>query len=55
MENLSFYEVNQENYPMIKLKEKIFEFPSSPIIINAANEVLVDHFSSKKDSIFKYL
>jgi len=48
MENLSFYEVNQENYPMIKLKEKIFEFPSSPIIINAANEVLVDHFLRKK-------
>ena len=33
---------------MIKLKNKIFQYNSSPIIINAANEVLVDQFLRKK-------
>ena len=40
---------------MIKLK-KINEYPSTPIIINAANEVLVDQFLRNKLSflgIFK--
>ena len=48
IENLFFYKADKKNYPMIKLKDKIFQFPSSPIIINAANEVLVDHFLRKK-------
>ena len=33
---------------MSKLKDKINEYYSTPIIINAANEVLVDQFLRKK-------
>ena len=33
---------------MIKLKNKINKFPSSSIIINASNEILVDQFLKKK-------
>ena len=43
-QNLSFKKVSKENFPMIALKSKINEYPSTPIIINASNEVLVDHF-----------
>ena len=46
--NLNFDKVNNDIFPLIKLKNKILEFPSSPIIINAANEILVDHFLNKK-------
>ena len=40
--------MNNDIFPLIKLKNKILEFPSSPIIVNAANEILVDHFLNKK-------
>ena len=43
-----FSEVNNKIFPLIKLKNKILEFPSTPIIVNAANEILVDHFLNKK-------
>ena len=33
---------------LISYKNKILEFPSTPIIVNAANEILVDHFLNKK-------
>ena len=33
---------------MVNLKNKINQFPSSSIIINAANEILVDQFLLKK-------
>ena len=33
---------------MIKIKNKINKFPSSSIIINASNEILVDQFLQKK-------
>jgi 1-deoxy-D-xylulose-5-phosphate reductoisomerase len=46
-QNLSFKKVSKENFPMIALKSKINEYPSTPIIINASNEVLVDHFLRK--------
>ena len=46
--NLNFYKVNNKIFPLIKLKNRILEFPSTPIIINAANEILVDHFLNKK-------
>ena len=46
--NLSFMKVNHKIFPMIKLKKKLNEYPSTPIIINAANEVLVDHFLRNK-------
>ena len=48
LKNLSFRKVDSRNFPMIKLKNKIFQYYSSPIIINAANEVLVDQFLRKK-------
>ena len=32
----------------IKLKKRINEYPSTPIIINACNEILVDQFLQKK-------
>ena len=57
-QNLSFKKVSKENFPMIALKSKINESPSTPIIINASNEVLVDHFLRKNMpflSIFKII
>ena len=42
----------------MNLKNKICEYPSSAIIINAANEVLVDQFLQKKIpflGIFKFI
>ena len=47
-ENLVFEKVNDKIFPAIKLKNKINQFTSSPIIINASNEVLVDQFLRKK-------
>ena len=48
IQNLRFSKVSKEIFPLIKLKNKAQEYPSTPIIINAANEILVDHFLSKK-------
>ena len=47
-ENLIFKKVDQRIFPNIKLKNKINKFPSSPIIVNSANEILVDQFLRKK-------
>lgn len=47
-QNLAFKKVNKRIFPATKLIDKISEYPSSAIIINAANEVLVDHFLTKK-------
>ena len=46
--NLNFKEVNKKIFPIIKIKNRITEYPSTPIIINAANEVLVSLFYQKK-------
>ena len=46
--NLSFQKVNQQIFPIIKLKQRANEFPSTSIIMNAVNEVLVDNFLQKK-------
>ena len=48
IENLTFQKVNQKLFPIIKLKDRINEHPSTSIIINAVNEVLVDQFLQKK-------
>ena len=48
IKNLSFESVNHINFPLIKIKKKINQYPSSSIIYNAANEVLVDLFLQKK-------
>ena len=43
--NLNFQKVNSKNFPSVKLLKKCFSSGlSTPIIINAANEVLVDLF-----------
>ena len=46
--NLVFEPVNEKLFPVIKLKKRINEHPSTPIIINATNEILVDQFLKKK-------
>lgn len=48
LENLIFKKVDKKIFPLIKLKERLYKFPSTPIIINAANEVLVGLFLEKK-------
>ncbi len=48
LENLSFEKVKKKNFPIIKIKNRITEFPSTPIIINAVNELLVNLFLTKK-------
>ena len=45
---LNFTKVDKKKFPVIKLKEKLNEYHSSPIIINAANEILVDQFLKKE-------
>ena len=47
-DNLIFKKVNKKTFPVIKLKERLNEHPSTPIIINAANEMLVGEFLKKK-------
>lgn len=47
-ENLIFKKVDKNIFPAINLISKMNQFPSAPIIINAANEVLVDRFLNKK-------
>ena len=48
IQSLIFKKVNQSIFPVIKLKNRINEYPSTSIIINAANEVLVEHFLKEK-------
>ena len=45
--NLIFKEPNKEIFPILKIIKRINEFPSTPIILNSANEVLVDQFLQK--------
>ena len=48
IENLTFTKPNPKIFPVIKLKNRSNEYPSTSIIINACNEILVDHFLNKK-------
>jgi len=49
LNSLKFYKVNSKIFPSIKLLNKCFKLGlSTPIIINAANEVLVDLFLKGK-------
>ena len=48
LKNITFKNVNKKVFPVIELKNKINEFESSSIIINAANEVAVEQFLRKK-------
>ena len=47
IKNLSFVKVNKKIFPVVNIKNKISQLPSTPIIINASNEILVDQFLSK--------
>ena len=58
IENLEFKPVDRKRYPVIGLVPKLNKYVSSTIIINAANEILIDEFLKKKisfNSISKYL
>ena len=58
IENLIFKKVDKKTFPLIRLKDKANELPSTAIIINASNEILVDQFLRKKIpflSIFKII
>ena len=56
--NLEFITVDKKIFPTIKFKDLINELPSTPIIVNASNEILVDQFLRKKIGfydIFKFI
>ena len=56
--NLNFLKVEKKRFPIIKLKNRINEHISTPIIINAANEILVDQYLKEKisfNTFYKYL
>tara|TARA_Y100000389_G_C17393064_1_gene480996 strand:- start:30 stop:1193 length:1164 start_codon:yes stop_codon:yes gene_type:complete len=58
IEKLVFRKVDKKTFPLIKIKDKVNEYPSSPIIVNASNEVLVDQFLQKNipfQAIFKII
>ena len=46
--NLIFQKVDEKIFPVIRLKNRANEHTSTSIILNAANEILVDHFLGKK-------
>ena len=46
--NLYFNKINKNIFPSINLKDKMIQYPSTGIIVNASNEVLVDQFLRKK-------
>ena len=48
IKNLSFEKPKLNNFPILKILNRVNEFPSTPIIINASNEVLVDLFLRNK-------
>ncbi len=58
IKNLEFYDADQNRFDALKLIPKLNKYTSTPIIINAANEILVDHFLKKKirfTSILKHI
>ena len=58
LKSLNFFEVDKKRYPIFKLKDRINEHNSTPIIINAVNEILVDQFLKKKipfNSFYHYI
>ena len=48
LQDLTFRNVNKRIFPIIKLKDRVNELPSTSIIINSSNEILVDQFLAKK-------
>ena len=57
-QSLNFIKVDKKRFPIINLKPRLNEYYSSPIIINAVNEILVDQYIHKKipfTSFYKYI
>jgi 1-deoxy-D-xylulose 5-phosphate reductoisomerase len=57
-QNLKFQEIDKKKFPIVTLLSKNIFQNSSPIILNASNEVLVDSFIKGKitfNSIYLYL
>ena len=50
IENLIFKKPDKKIFPIIKVIKRVNEYESTPIIINAANEALVEQFMMKKTS-----
>ena len=48
IKNLTFKNVSVRTFPIIKIKKRLNEYPSTPLIINSSNEILVDQFLQKK-------
>ena len=48
IKNLTFKNVDKKIFPIIRLSKHINEYDGTGIIINSANEVLVEHFLRKK-------
>ena len=48
IKDLVFRKVDKKIFPIAKIKKRVNEYDSTPIIINAVNEVLVDHFLREK-------
>ena len=48
VKNLTFMKVDKKRFPIINLKNRINEHISTPTIVNAANEILVDQYLKKK-------
>ncbi len=48
IKDLTFQTVNEKIFPIIRIKRRSNEYPSTSIIINASNEILVDLFLQKK-------
>ena len=48
IKNLSFEKPKPNNFPILKILDRVNEFPSTSIIINASNEVLVNLFLRNK-------
>ena len=58
IKSLNFFKVDKKRFPIFKLKKRVDEHYSTPIIINAANEILVDQFLKKKipfNSFYHYI
>ena len=45
--DLNFKKINTNIFPIVKIKNRLNEYPSTSVIINASNEILVDQFLSK--------
>ena len=58
LKNFNFQKVDSIRFPIIKLKSRMNEYHSTPIIINAINEILVDQYLQKKipfNSFYRYI